>query len=141
MGGVEQGVVEVVVFVGELKGRRIKDDAFLHAVALGKAPGGDVADDDLQGDDLDLLHHGLPVIELLHKVGGDAGGGQLAHEEVAHAVVHRPLAPDGALLGAVKGGGVVLVGDDDQVGVGGGVDLLGLALVELSGLFHGVILL
>ena len=41
---------------------------------LGKAPGGDVADDDLQGDDLDLLHHGLPVVQLLHEVGGDTGG-------------------------------------------------------------------
>ena len=43
--GAKKGTIrgKGVVFVGELKGRRIEDDAFLHAVALGKAPGGDVA--------------------------------------------------------------------------------------------------
>src|SRR5699024_476254 len=44
--------------------------------------------------------------------------------------------PDGALFGPVEGGGVVLVGDDHVAGVVGGVDLLGLSLVELNGLFH-----
>ena len=74
---------------------------------------------------------GLPVAELLHVVGGDAGGLQPAHEVVGHAVVDGALAGDGALLQAVEGGGVVLVGDDDHLGVVAGVDLLGLALVEL----------
>ena len=38
-----------------------------------------------------------------------------------------PLPTIGTLLCAVKGGGVVLVGNDDEVGIFGGVNLLGLA--------------
>ena len=49
----------------------------------------------------------------------------------AHFVVDDSLAGDGALFQAVEGGGVVLIGDDDHVGVVGGKDLLGLALVQL----------
>ena len=64
-------------------------------------------------------------------MGGNPRLLQLSHEEVGHLVVDGPLAGDGALFQAVKGGGVVLVGDDDQVGVVRGEDLLGFALVEL----------
>ena len=103
----------------------------LHAEALGEGAGGDVADDDLQGDDGDLFHGGLPVAELLHIVGGHALLLQAAHQVVGHAVVDGALAGDGALLEAVEGSGVILVGDDDHIGVAGGVNLLGLALIEL----------
>ena len=130
MGGVQKGVVQRVAFVGELDGGLVEDDALLHAVALGEGPGGDVADDDLQGNDGDLFHHGLPLAELPDEVGGDAGCLQLGHEAVGHLVVDDALAGDGALLGAVEGGGVVLVVHDDQSGVVGGVDLFGLALIE-----------
>ena len=92
---------------------------------------GNVADDDLQGDDGHLFHGGLPVAELLHIVGRHALLLQAAHQVVGHAVVDGPLAGDGALLQAVEGGGVVLVGHDHNIGVAGGEDLLGLALVEL----------
>ena len=55
----------------------------------------------------------------------------LGHQAVGHLVVDDALAHDGALLQAVQSGSVVLVVNDDQVGVVGGVDLLGLALVNL----------
>ena len=137
--GVQQRIVEVIVLVGELEGGLIEGDALLHAVAFGEAPGGDIADDDLQGNDPDLLHHGLPIVQLLDKVGGNAGGGELAHEEVAHAVVHRALAPDGSFFCPVESGGIVLVGDDDQIGILGGKDFFCLALIELFFLFHIVL--
>ena len=55
-----------------------------------------------RGSDGDLLHRGLTLAELLHKVGGHAGLLQLLHEEVGHLVVDGALAGDGALLQAVK---------------------------------------
>ncbi len=58
---VQQGIAQLVVLIGELDGGRVKDDALLHAVALGEGAGGDVADDNLQRHDRDLLHQGLPV--------------------------------------------------------------------------------
>ena len=128
---VHEGIAQVVILVGELDGGRVEHDALLHAEALGEGAGGDVADDDLQGDDGHLFHGGLPVAELLHIVGRHALLLQAAHQVVGHAVVDGPLAGDGALLQAVEGGGVVLVGHDHNIGVAGGEDLLGLALVEL----------
>ena len=97
----------------------------------GMVAGGDVADNDLQRHDGDLLYGGLAVVELLHVVGGHALLLQAAHQVVGHAVVDGAFAGDGALFQAVEGGGVVLVGDDDNLRVAGGVDLLGLALIEL----------
>ena len=100
----------------------------------------DIADDDLQRYDGDLLHGSLPVGQLFHIVGGYALGLQPAHEIVGHAVIDGALAGDGALLQAVKRSGVVLVGDDDHIGVLGGIDLLGLALVQLLQFVHNEIL-
>ena len=93
--------------------------------------GGDIADDDLQGHDGDLLHQGLPLGELLDKVGGDTGLFHLIHQTVGHLVVDNALARDGALFQAVQGGGVVLVVHNDQLGIVSGVNLLGLAFVNL----------
>ena len=128
---VEERVAQLVVFIGEFNGGLLEHNAFLHAVVLGKGTGGDVADNDLQRHDGDLLYGGLAVVELLHVVGGHALLLQAAHQVVGHAVVDGALAGDGALFQAVEGGGVVLVGDDDNLRVAGGVDLLGLALIEL----------
>ena len=96
----------------------------------------EVADDDLQRDDGDLLDERVALAELFNKVGRDAGLFHLGHQTVGHLVVDDALADDGTLLCAVKGGGVVLVGNDDEVGIFGGVNLLGLAFVELFFLFH-----
>jgi len=98
--------------------------------------GGDVPDDDLQGHDGYLFHNGVPLTQLLHEVGGDAGLLHPLHQAVGHLVVDDALAHDGALLGPVEGGGVVLIGHDHQFGVVGGVDLLGLSFVQLLALFH-----
>ena len=134
--GVHQGIMQIVVLVGELDRGLGEDDALLHAVAGGEVTGGDVADDDLQRDDGYLLDERVALAELFNKVGRDAGLLHLGHQAVGHLVVDDALADDGTLLCAVKGGGVVLVGNDDEVGIFGGVNLLGLAFVELFFLFH-----
>ena len=134
---VEQGVAQVVVLIGQLEGGLVKDDALLHAVPLGEGAGGDVAHNDLQGDDGHLFHQGLPVVQLLDQVGGDALLLQPGHEQIAHLVVDDSLAGDGPLFQAVEGGGVVLIGDDQLLRIVGGVDLLGLALVEQFFFLHG----
>lgn len=99
--------------------------------------GGDVADDDLQGHDLDLLYKGVAVVDLLHIVGGDALFLQLLHQGIGQLVVHDALVADGALLLAVTGGGIVLVVDHYDLGVAGSENLLGFAFVHL--LFNFVI--
>ena len=58
------------------------------------------------------------------------------HQMVCHAVVDRALALNAAFFKAVKGGGVILVIHQYQVGVVGRVYFFGLAFVELLQLFH-----
>ena len=135
--GVHQRIAQIVVFIAELDGGLLEDDALLDAEALGEAAGGDVADDDLERDDADLLHGGLAVTQLLDEVRRDALFLQQLHEVVRDLVVHNALAHDGAALEAVERGGVVLVGDDDAFRIVGRKDLLGLAFVKLFKFLHG----
>ena len=136
MVGVDERVAETVVFIRELDGGGVKHNALLHAVPLGEGAGGDVADDDLEGDDGDLLDEGLPVGKLPHEVGGHALLLQQRHQVVGHPVVDDAFSGDSAPFFAVKGGGVVLVFDDQQFGVVGAKDHLGLAFVQLLQLLH-----
>ena len=133
---VQQGVTQLVVLIGELDGGLIEDNALLHAVVLGEGAGGDITDNDLQRDDGDLLDDGLALVDLLNKMGGNTLLLQVSHQAVGHLVVDDALAVDGALLQAVECGGVVLVGNDELLGVLGGEDLLGLAFVQLLQLLH-----
>ena len=133
---VHQRVAEVVVLVGQLEGRLVEHDAFLHAVALGKGAGGNVAHNDLERYDRDLFNHGLTVGQLLDKVGRHALLLEQLEHVVAHHVIDRALARNGALLLAVERGRVILVGDDDEVRIVGCEYLLGLAFVKLFFLFH-----
>ena len=93
--------------------------------------GGNIADDDLQRNDLDLLHEGVAVVDFLDIMGGDALFFQLLHQSVGQLVVDDTLVADGALLLAVTGGGIVLIVDHDDLGIIGGENLLCLALVQL----------
>ena len=61
---------------------------------------------------------------------------QHLHQVVGELVVHNALAADGALLCAITGGGIVLVIHQNDGGVVGGENLLGLAFVQLFTLFH-----
>lgn len=46
--GIDERIAEVVIFIGKFNGRFVKDNAFFNTVALGKASGRDVADDDFK---------------------------------------------------------------------------------------------
>ena len=133
---VQQGIVQGIALIGELHRGGLEHDALFHAVALGEGTGGNVADDDLQGHDGDFFHHGLPVGDLLDEVGGHARFFQLLHQVIGQLVVDDALADDGALLGAVERGGVVLVVHDHQIRIVGGKDFLGFSFIELLEFFH-----
>ena len=128
---VQQRIAQLVILIGELDGGLSENNAFLHAVPLGKGAGRNIADDNLQGNNGDLFHQGLPLAQLLDKVGGDTGCLHLGHQAVGHLVVDDALAHDGALFQTVQSGGVVLVVHNDQFRVVGSIDLLGLAFVNL----------
>ena len=138
---VDHGVAQVVVLVAVLNDGLFQLGALGHAQALAQAAGGDIAHNDLQGYDVNLLHQGLPVGDFLDVVGGDAVLFQHLHEEIGHPVVNHALAGDGALLQAVEGGGVVLVIHQHHIGIVRCENLLGLALVNLLQLLHDKFLL
>ena len=136
MVSVHQRIAEVVVLVRELDGRLVEHDTFLNAEALGEGTGGNVADDDLERHDGDLLDQILALGELLDEMRRHALLLQQLEHMVAHDVVNDALAGDRALLEAVECGRVVLVVYDDQIRVVGREYLLGLAFVQLFFLFH-----
>ena len=134
---VDQRIAEIVVLVRELDGGLLKDNALFHAVVLGERARGDVADDDLERYDGNLLDHGLTVAELLDKVRRDVRFlFELLHQQVAHLVVDDALADDGALLQTVERGRVVLIGHDIAFGVVGQKYFLCLTFIELFTFFH-----
>ena len=138
MVGIQQGVAQLVVFVGELDGGGIEHDALFHAVALGEGTGGNVPYNDLQRNNGDLLYQSFPGAELLDKMGGDALLFQVLHQAVAHLVVDDTLAGDGAFLEAVEGGGIVLVIHDQQLGIVGLKNLFGFSFVQLFQFLHSI---
>ena len=129
--GIDEGVPQGIVLIGKLNGGLVKNDALLHPVVLGEMSGRNVSDNDLQGNDGYLFHHGLPLVELLDKVGRDSLPLQHLHEQVGHAVVDGPLALNGSFLFSIEGGGVIFVLHDQVRGVVRAKDLLGLPLVQL----------
>ena len=134
---VDERVMQIVVLVAVLEDGGLELGTLGHTHAQGEVTGGDVADDDLQGHDLDLLHEGIAVVDLLHVVGGDALFFQLLHQGVGQFVVHDAFVADGAFLLAVTGSGIVLVVDHYDFGVAGSENLFCFAFVHL--LFNFVI--
>jgi len=139
--GVQQGVAQSVIFIGELDGGVLENNALFHAIVLGKGTGGDIADNDLQRHDRNLLHQGLPGIQLLDEVGGNALLFQHLHEPVAHLVVDNTLTGNGALLQTVEGGGVVLVFYNQKLRVVGLEYFFCFSFVQLLQFFHNVTVL
>ena len=133
---VDEGVTQIIVLVGELDGGMLEHDALFYAVVRGKVASRNIADDDLQRNDLHLFDHGLPVVQLLHEMGGDAVLFQHLHEQVGHAVVDGAFAQDGALLLAVEGRCVILVLHDEAFGIIGAKHFLSFSFVDLFQLFH-----
>ena len=138
---VDQGIAQIVVFIGELNGRSVEGNAFLHAVALGEGTGGNVPDNDFQRHDGNFLNEGFTLAELLHEMGGDAFLLEPLHQQIAHPVVDNALALNGTLFQAVESGGVVLVVDNQQCGVIRAEYLFGLSFIKLFTLDHASALL
>ena len=97
---------------------------------------GNVADDDLQRYNGDLLYQGLTLGELLNKVGRHALLLEQLEHVIAHYVVDNALAGNGALLLTVECGCIVLVVNDYEICIVGSEYLLSLAFVQLFFLFH-----
>ena len=133
---VDERIMQVVVLVAELQDGGLELGTLGHAHAQGEVAGGDVADDDLQRYNGDLLYQGLTLGELLNKVGRHALLLEQLEHVIAHYVVDNALAGDGALLLTVECGCIVLVVYDYEICIVGSEYLLSLAFVQLFFLFH-----
>ena len=130
------GSCERIVLVAELDDRARQLGALLEPEALDQRAGRDVADDDLERDDLDFLDQLLAHVDAADEVGRDAEAVQLGEDELGNAVVEHALAVDDLVLGAVAGGGVVLEVLDQRAGLGTLVEDLGLALIDFPAAVH-----
>ena len=128
---VNHRIAQCVVLVAVLQNGAVELGALRQTDAGCKRTCYDIADDNLQRYDGNLLDDGLALGDLLDKVGRDALACQHLHQMVGNTVVDDALAYDGALLHAVECGCVVLVVNDQQLRIIGAVNLLCLAFVKL----------
>src|SRR2546422_1985224 len=133
---VDHRVVERVVLVEVLEDGLGERLALRAPEALGEAPGDDVARHHLDLHDLAAADQHVALGEAAHEVGRHALLLEEAGEDLGHAVVEDALVDDRAALLRVEGGGVVLEVLDEEVGIGSGVELLRLALVEQLTAIH-----
>jgi hypothetical protein len=133
-------VAERVVLVEEFHDRARQLGAFFHAEALGEVAGGDVADHDLERDDLDLPDQLLAHVQPADEVRRHADLAQLGHQEFGDAVVDHALARDRALLRIVERGRIVLEVLDDGPGLWPLEQGLGLALIDAAAAGHLLLL-
>src|SRR5215472_5544916 len=125
-------VAELVGLVIVLDDGAGQDRALRQAEACRQRARGDVADDDLERNDLHLAHQLLAHVEAAHEVGRDAGLPQARHQIFRDPVVEHPLAGDGALLLIVEGGGVVLEILDERAGFWPLIQNLRLAFIDAA---------
>ena len=69
---VDERVMQVIVLVAVLQDGGLEHLALGHAHAQAEVAGGNIADDDFQRNDLNLLDQGIAVVQLLNIMGGDA---------------------------------------------------------------------
>ena len=141
---VDEGIAEVIVLVAELESRLLERSALSNTELLGETACCNVSNDNFEGNDLDLLNDGLSVADLLNEVSGNAFLFKKLEHKVGHLVVDNALTSYSAFLFAVESGSIVLVVNDNVVGVVCSKNLLCLALVKLLALdnvFHSNILL
>ncbi len=129
--GVYHGVAQFVRFVVQFQNRHGRDFALRQARALGQRTRDHVAHYDFERNYLHVLDKRVAVRQLLDVMRFYSLFGEQAHEVVAHAVVDYALADDSAFFKTVERRRVVLVADDDQVGIARCKHLFGFALVKL----------
>ena len=128
--GVDKGIAQIVVFVAELQGGAQKLSALLNTQLLGKAAGGNIANDYLKRHDLHLLHSGLPIRKFFNVMGRNAFLLQHLEHTVGHPVVDHTLAYDGTLFQSVESCGIVLIIHNQDILIVGTIHLLGLTLIQ-----------
>ena len=133
---VDQRVAQIVVFVAVFQNGGWQNGAFLDAQTFGHRTCCDVANDYLQRNDLHFFNNSFTVGQLFYKVGRDAFAFQHLHQMVGNAVVDNAFARDGAFFQTVKSGCIVLVVNDVQLRILGGIDLFCLAFIKHFTLFH-----
>ncbi len=130
-----QGIVESVVLVVVLDHRTRQLLAFFAAEPLRHRTRDDIAHDGFDRDDLQPLAQHLAIIEAAHEMRLDAVAFEQREEQLRHAVIDDALVLDRAFFLGIEGGRVVLEIGNDQIGVGGRIELLRLALVKHFELF------
>ena len=126
----DERIAERVVLIAHLEERARKLHALLYAEALAERAGRDVADDDLERDDVDALYELVRLVYLLDEVRLDAVVGEKLEELRRNLVVEDALAAHRRFLLPVEGREAVLIFDNDIVRVFGRVKPLGLAFVD-----------
>src|SRR5579862_1999686 len=129
-------IAELVVLVIVLNDRAWQGRSFGDAEALRQGAGDDIADDDLDRNDLHLANELLAHVEAAHEMRRNADVGKLRHQELADAVVDDAFPGDGAALLRVESGGVVLEILDKRSGLGALEHHLGLAFIDLLASSH-----
>jgi hypothetical protein len=123
-------------FIIVLDDRARQPRAFLDAQTGGDAAGGDVADDHLERNDLDLADQLFAHVQAADEMGWDADLGEPLHQVLADPVVQHAFAGDDAFLGAVAGGRVVLEILHQGAGLRSFEQDFGFALIELAASCH-----
>ena len=138
---VDHRVAQLIVLVAVFQHGLLELRAFGQTEALGQRTGGDIAHNDFQRHDVNLLHQRLAVGNFFNVMRRDAVFLQHLHQEIRHAVVDDALAHNRALLEAVERGCVVLVVHQHNVRIVRRKNLLRLAFIELFELLHCCFLL
>src|SRR6185437_2152652 len=131
-----QRVAEAVVLIIVLDDGAGQAGAFGNAEPLGETAGGDVAEDDLQRNDLHFADQLLAHVQPADEMRRDADLGQAHHQVFADAVVEDPFAGDDALLLRIECGRIVLKILDQGAGFRSLEQDLGFAFVELAAAGH-----
>src|SRR6478672_122385 len=129
-------IAERVVLVIIFDDRSRQLGAFLDPQALGEGAGGDVADHDLDRDDLDLANQLLAHVQATDEMGRDADRRERREDMLGDAVVDDALAADRAALLRVERGRIVLEILDKRARLRTLVEDLGLALIDLAAASH-----
>ena len=133
---VDERVAELVLLVADVDDgvRRLR--SLRDVEPLGHRTRDDVAHDNLQGEYRDAAAELVAVVELFDEMGRYTVLNQIFEYDSGYLVVKQPLRLYRRLLDVVVCRGVVLVMDNDKVGVVRQEHLFCLALVEHFALFH-----
>ena len=108
----DQRVAKLIVLVAEFNDGPRQGGSFLDAQPLGHRAGGNIANNDLQWNDLDLTHQLFAHVEPFDEMSRQAEIVQALEYELRYPVVEHALAFDNSLLFGIERGGVVLEMND-----------------------------